>query len=235
MAINPAVSNYLQDVIKYYQINQPAQAAQPQQGLGAIAAPAINLVPAFGLGGMGAGGGGGVGINIIGDLNQAREYQREQRDENRATSAAWIGAILTIIGSAGLACIMSKWNEASERLQEARDFKENQIPLINPQAQRQQLEIIVNKDIRILEKKVSQARNIVILTGLALAAAVTGFVAGMLSMQWLITTAIIVGVAVLAIGAFAAVYYCMQKAEKPEGVVEYMQANLPPAYAPAGV
>jgi hypothetical protein len=225
MAVYP-VQNYLGSLVNYYRLEPDDQEQQRLPGAARRFSAGFQVAPVIALG---VGGGNrGPNINAYGDgnaLRQARQYQLEDRDTDRATSASCIGAILAIVGSAGLACVMSNCNEISERLDEAREFKGTQIPLIVNDQERAQLTQINNKDIKILEKKYSRARNIVILTAVALASAATAFAGGMLSIQWLITAGIVVGVITLAIGTFAAVYYCMQKSEKPEGILDYIQTH----------
>lgn len=227
MAVNP-VQNYLDGVVRYYQLDQAAQQQQQynQPIMGGVQGGGIHLVPAFGFGGGGYNR--GPNVNVVGGpdvLDRMREHQREDRADDRASSAACLGAILTIIGAAGLACVMSSWNEIGERLDAAREFKEDQLPLIQNHQEKAELTQIVNKDIRILEKKASRARNIVILTAVALTSAAAAFAGGMFAVQWLITAAIVVGVATVAVGVFAAVYYALQKSEKPEEVMNYLRAH----------
>ncbi len=232
MAVNPIHQKYFNDLVAYYNLapdlNLAQQQANQQQPLGGGFLPRVrvNFPPVIG-GFGGNSGGAGYNVNVIGGaevLGQVREHQREDREENRATSATWIGAILTIIGSAGLACVVSSWNETSERLEAARDFKNDQIQFF-PEQDRPNLIQGLNKHIKNLEKKNSSIRNIVILTATALASTATAFVAGMFAIQWLITASIVVGVATLAVGTFFAVLYCLQKPEEPTEFIEYLRAH----------
>jgi hypothetical protein len=214
---NPIIHNYLNGLGSFYGLNPADQQVNQQQpAFGEILPRAgLNIAPV--IGGFGSNNGTGGYLPIVTGVNgmaQARQYQKEDREENRATSAACIGAILTVVGAAGLACVMNSWNETTERLDQVRAFRDDELPHFTPD-QKARLTPIVNKDISILEKRNSQARNIVLLTATALASAVTAFVAGMFSVQWLITVAIVVGVATLAIGTFLTVSRCLQKSETP--------------------
>lgn len=131
---NPIIQNYLNDLGSYYRLN-PAdqqQANQQQLGLGGILPRAgLNVAPV--IGGFGSNNGtGGYSVNVIGGANileEVRKDRQEAREENRATGAACIGAILTVVGAAGLACVMNGWNETSERLDTVRAFRDDQLPL----------------------------------------------------------------------------------------------------------
>ena len=225
------IQNYLKGVVRYYDLAPAGERSRyehiaPRE----YGSRGFNLVPAFGYGGGGYGYGGnnGMNVNVMGGtdvMRQARHFQQEDRNNDRASSAAFLGGILTVGIAAGLAYVAKNWSNTNGRLEEARQFKEEQIPLIENTQQRAELLGIVNKDIKILEKTAFRNRNFVILTGFALATAATAFAAGMLGVQWLITASIVAGVATAAVGAFAAVWYAMEKAEAPEGVIEFLNSN----------
>lgn len=222
------VQNYLNDLGNYYNIDQEQGRRRRNGSGGGYASSAINFVPAFGMGGGGGYSGSNSNVTVIGGadvMRQQRDYQIADRNDNRASGAAWMGGILTIIGAAGFAYVLKNWTNTKEELKKAHQFKQDQIPLLETREEKAKVMSIVNHHINNLEKQASRQRVFVVLTGLALATAATAFAAGMVAAQWLITAAIVVGVVTLAAVAFTAVWYAMDKTEAPAGLREVLQAQ----------
>jgi hypothetical protein len=220
------VQNYLNGLGNYYHI-EPEQHRRQNGSGGGYASSAVNFVPAFGFGGGGYGG-SNSNVTVIGGtdvMRQNREYQIADRNDNRASGAAWMGGILTIIGAAGFAYVLKNWTNTRDELKKAHQIKQDQIPFLDTREEKAKVMSIVNQHINNLEKQVSRQRVFVVLTGLALATAATAFAAGMVAAQWLITAAIVVGVITLAVGAFTAVWCAMDKTEVPTGLKEIIRAH----------
>ncbi|MBF8263732.1 MAG: hypothetical protein HW387_1397 [Parachlamydiales bacterium] len=217
--------NYFRNMVKYYQI-KPQDQQQPRN------APPQTIYcnhyrswePIFIPCSMGNGGSHQQPVGTAEGVRQARQYQNENSKADRASAAAWLGGIAFIIIAGLAAFVIEDREKINERLKVAKDFKD-QIPKSQniPEAEKDALHSIAEQDIDILEKKSTRNRNILILTGCALATAVTAFAAGMLAVQWLITATIVASVAILAIGAFATVWYCMDNTSNAE---ENLKANV---------
>lgn len=212
-----ATLNYLNGVQSYY---SPAQAQQQSASNGGWM-PSVHtplVVPT-----VIGGGGGGHSVNVIATdptmLREIRQQQQEDNENSRATTAAVIGGIGTIIFAGLSALALRGYCDNLEELQRAHEYKNDILPLLD-QDLRIEMTPIVNEHIRILEKKTGMARNIIVITGLALATAATAFVAGMLAVQWLITAAIITTVALAAIGVFLLVWQCTDKTSIPPEMQE---------------
>lgn len=140
-------------------------------------------------------------------INAMDNQDRRDRDESRATTAAIVGGIAAVGLAALSAFNLRGYCDAQEFLESAVEFREQELPHLEDNV-RNEMRPLVNEAIRVGEAKLSKSRNILILTGLALGSAIAGFLGGMLSAQWLVTAAIIVGVVTLAVTAFAIVWYC---------------------------
>lgn len=205
---------------------QPRAAAAPQvAGIG-HGGSGIGFMPALALGGFGGGGGRDVQYIASGDYGQMRQYQREDREESRASAAAVVGGIATVAFAAVSAFTLRSYCNDRDELHKAVEFKTNLnngvIAGLHPD-QRNQLNFVADSMIKGLETKCGRSRNIMILTGLALATGITAFVAGMMSINWLITASIIAGVAIAAIAAFTVVWYCTAKDDSSEYVKQQIQ------------
>ncbi len=192
------MSSFVQHMARYH---SPADSSASYPS----AVPVIS--PVLGFGGMGS---PSRSVNVIaadrGTLGALRSYELEDRDYSRASGAAFLGGVATIALSGGLAYVLRTMSNTTAELKRAREFKAEELPSMS-EAERRELRPIVNKHIEILEGKAFHQRNIVVLTGSALACALTAFLGGMFSIQWLITAAIIAGVATGAFAIFAAVWH----------------------------
>jgi hypothetical protein len=223
---------HLNGISNYFGLSQPQAQAYRAPSVGI--APQIQVPMGFG-GGYGGGYGSGVSVLAADStmFGAVRNAQREDREESRATTAAVVGGIATI-ALAGLSAfgLRSYCNDRKE-LQKAMEFKQileqpNDLYGITVH-QRVELTPVANKYIEILETKCGRSRNILILTGLALATGVAAFVGGMMSLKWLITASIISAVVVGSIAAFMIVWHCTDNTELPPAMarkVEAMQAQF---------
>jgi len=201
-----------------YQYHHPAQSQGQSQsgfgGVGGIIQPSVQ-VPLMLPGLLGGGGGGGHSVNVIAAdprmLQEVRHQQQEDREENRATTAACLGGIGTIILSGLSALALRGYCDDRDELRKANEFKNNTLPYLPDPNLRAHLTPIVDTHIDILETKTGRARNILLITGAALLTGVAAFIGGMMAIQWLITAAIIAGVALAAIGVFLVVWHCTEK------------------------
>jgi len=213
---------YLTGVQNYFGLGQAAAAPRGAFGGGfsPFLQPALAVAPAF--------GGRDVQVTSINVsdpqmLGAIRSHRREDREEDRASTASWVGAIGTIVLAGLSALALRSYCNDRKELKNAEEFKTEVLPLIEPNM-RLELLPIVNKHIEIVENKVARGRNIMILTGLALTTGIAAFVGGMMSLQWLITTAIVAGVAIAAIGVFLVVWHCTENNALPPEMEQKIEA-----------
>jgi hypothetical protein len=205
-----AVLNFLNSVSAYYGLGQAAAnvgggLAMPHLGMPAIV-PQLPL--AFG------GGGGGVHMHLNGDIRDVRQMQQEDRENDRAKQAACIGGLCAIACSALSAFTLRDYCNNRDALREAEEFRDDVLPHAELRGNdRALMNLLLNEHIRNVEAKCSRSRNIVILTGLALGTAITGFLGGMFAIQAMITAAIIAAIAIACVTAFLVVWYCTAKVE----------------------
>ena len=207
---------FLNSVQTHFNLNQPAPQAARQPGL--MTAPSIQFMPVFGMGG--GNNNSGLNINANASIGEIREYQREDREGNRASAAAVVGGIATIALAGVSAFALRSYCDDCGELKIAKEFQEelensptifDRFPLDVRAERKRDLEKVTKKVIEILDAKCARSRNIVILTATALAAGIAAFVAGMFSIQWLITASIIAGVALAAVAVFMVVWQCTAK------------------------
>jgi hypothetical protein len=184
----------------------------------------VSYVPYFG------GGYGGVQRQVVVSdpysMAMARAIDREDRDESRASSAAFIGGIATLVLSALAAFTFSGYFKAKKELKEAKNFQQNELQQM-PSALRGRLAPIVSKHIELLEDKVSYSRNVAVASGTALVSAAGAFLGGMFSIHSLITVAIIAGVASAAFAIFSAVWQWANQESMPRHMaLDLQQINL---------
>jgi hypothetical protein len=210
--LNPTL-RYLNGVQSYYSPAQGQQASQGvASGLGGGWMPSLStpLVIPTSIGG----GNGGHAVNVIAAdpamLQEMRNQQQEDNEQSRATTAAVVGGIGTIVLAGLSALALRGYCDDREELQRAYDYRSNNLPRLE-QGLMDEMTPIVNAHIGILEAKTGRARNILIITGAALVTGATAFIAGMLAIQWLITAAIVVTVAIAAIGVFLVVWHLTEK------------------------
>ena len=204
---------HLNGMSNYFNLGAAAPSA------GGVASYIPSIRPQVSLGG----GGYSNGLSVIAATPEmfgaVRNAQEEDREQSRATTAAIVGGIATVALSGLSACALRSYCNDRAELQKAINFK-NILEAapgmyeISPH-QRGELTPVANKYIEILEAKCGRARNILILTGLALATGIAAFVGGMMSLKWLITASIIAAVVVASIAAFTVVWHCTENTELP--------------------
>jgi hypothetical protein len=234
MVHNPTL-NYLNGVHSYYhQDTDQSQQASNGSNHGAsnwipnVQVPVVipNLI------GGGGGNGNGYNVNVIATdprmLQEIRHQQQEDQEQSRATTAAVVGGIGTIVFAALGALALRGYCNDREELKKAYEFKNDILPHLDRQLILQ-VTPIVNEHIDILEAKTGRARNILFLTGFAALDVIAAFVAGMLAIQWVITACIVAGVALAAIGVFLLVWHCTEKStlsDQMQQDVERLRAHL---------
>ena len=150
-------------------------------------------------------------------------YESAQRESSRQATAAAVGGIGMIILSGVLAYVTKNYFNVSKELKKAENFR-FMLPTLAKEEGFRLTDVlpIVDKHIEIVENKRSQSRNIVVLTGVVLAAAAGAFVGGMFALPWLITASLVVGVFALATGAFLIVWHWDDETSLPP----YMQNQI---------
>ena len=169
------------------------------------------VVPMMGVGG-GGGGHAGPNIHVVGDENLLREVRRNQKEDekqSKASQAALLGGCLTIICAGVAACAGKMWSNTSKELNAAVEFREHGYVALSD-GEKASMKPILDAHIKFLESKVFWAKSFVVLTVAALSCGVAAFVGGMFLMPWLITAAIVAGVFIAAVGAFAGVWYMLE-------------------------
>lgn len=202
---------YLDNMARFHNIGQPVPAAP------AGASP-LNMMPVLNAGVASTSATPSRQVNIIASgpetLRELRAQDKDDRADERASSAARLGGIATILFSGGLAWVLRQYKNNQAELKRAQEFKSAGLPQL-PLLRRQELAPIVNKHIEVVEAKVFNSRNIVILTVAALASAISAFAGGMLSMPALITASIVAGVVTAALALFAIVWHCTDNTSLP--------------------
>lgn len=141
----------------------------------------------------------------LSDPHAARQFQREDRQEQRESTAAFVGGIATLVLAGVSALFLKGYVRERQEWNAAMEFQRDELPQLDSPSQAQ-LRPILTKHLQIVEARLDKSRTIVILTGSILACAVAAFAGGMCSIPWLITASIVAGVTVGACGIFTVVW-----------------------------
>ncbi len=179
--------------------------------------------------GGGCGGSSGRHVQIVASnpqtIRELRNCELQDQHNSSGTAAAVAGGIGTILFAAGAAFVGKMLVDNSKKLNQAIQFRDETLPQMDQQIQ-QRLRPIISKHIENLESKSFWSKMFVAVTVGALACAVTAFVAGMFTLPWLITAAVIGGVLIAATGAFCGVWYFLQDYSLPPEMVRELETHL---------
>jgi hypothetical protein len=218
MANSIQIRSFLDSLASQYAASQPLSHA-PSSYYPTPYMP-VSYGPYFG------GGYGGVQRQVVVSdpysMAMARAMDREDRDESRASSAAVVGGIMTLVLSAVAAFTFSGYFKAAKDLKVARSFQQNELQQM-PDNLKGRVTPILAKHIEILEDKCSYNRNVAFASGAALLSGAGAFLGGMFSIHALITVSIIAGVASAAFGIFCAVWQWMNEESLPRCMVQELQ------------
>lgn len=202
-----SVHSFLDGLTSYYHIGQRAEASLSNRQ---EFSSGVHFIPSYGFPfGYGGASSSGRHVNVIAtgqDLETIRRHDREDREDQRQTSAAVIGGIGAIVLAGASAFFLKDYLKDKEELSKAQAFRNHILPTLDHRLA-SQIAPIANKHLEILEAKCIKSRNIALLTGGVLAAATAAFAGGMFAISWLITASVVAGVALAAIGAFTIVWH----------------------------
>ncbi len=167
-------------------------------------APNLGIGSEFGLGGRAQTI--NVNHNDATTLNAARQHTLEDREEDRANSAASGCGIAMILIALASGWIFTNLQKESAALERVNNYLNNDLYYQLPENLRQQgLELATAHRERVKQSYI-RTRNYTILTGMLFASATAAFAGGMIAIQAVITGAIIGAVVTGTIGAFYASY-----------------------------
>ena len=218
--MSSSVSNYLNSLHDYY--GRPTIAGYPQ------AQPVMDrlIIPANASYFTGIGCIPERQTHIIASTPEAmqelRRNEEADRQNSRNTQAAVAGVILTLAGTGLLAVVTRCFSNCKKQLNQAVDFRKHTLPNLRS-ADKEQLRPISEKHIEILESKMFWTKAGLGLTVATVACAVAAFVGGMFAIPWLITAAIVTGVATAAIGIFAGVWFLTEDQSLPAPMLEQIE------------
>lgn len=134
---------------------------------------------------------------------------RQNKEDDRASTAAWVGGIATIFLAGAAAFVGKNYRDAEALLNESLEFQQrlDRGECVLPPGLKMEFTPIFNKHIAVLTTQRDWGRNMMYCTGTGLAAAVAAFVGGIFAVQWLITAAATCAVFTAAVAAFGTVSY----------------------------
>ncbi len=164
--------------------------------------------------------------------------KKEERENDRATTAAIVGAV----GVVTLSVAKAFYDRAKEnngqnltRLQEALTIREGlqsgALPVPPDGLNLRTITQINKADLDILEEKTSRIRDLGWAISVGIGCSAAALIGGMLSVQWLITASIVVGVATLALGAYATVWHCTANTNMPRDLLAWIEDWQPSNFA----